>query len=331
MASDLICSWLKLPSDNWPPDHYALLGLEFGDSDTMRIETQVHERLELVRRYQLIHPEPATEAMNLLAQAFVCLTNADTKKAYDAKIQGKELEPPTVEVVERVVVSESASVEAEQAEEIVPPLTDSEKLEAADELPANLQGETPVVGTLPEPSRPLIRVGKGLETKRALYHGLAVTRRLLRTWEQAGRYVARPTRRLNKPAEATDLIRQLTALRTQLQSFPPILGEAGQAGYLVSALSRQQIIVPTFQTLLPGQREALARDWRLAYRVLTGHRDSLRHELQAMRRRGPVGRAMKAVRSIVNERPGALLLLIGLLALNIAIIQEFWVAVGTKR
>ena len=37
-----------------------------------------------VRRYQLTHPELATEAMNRLAQALCCLTDPVTKRAYDA-------------------------------------------------------------------------------------------------------------------------------------------------------------------------------------------------------------------------------------------------------
>ncbi len=76
MKPDLICEWLGLPAGTWPPDHYRLLGLEPGESDAERIEQRVHERLEAVRHYQMAHPEQATEAMNRLAQAYVCLTDA---------------------------------------------------------------------------------------------------------------------------------------------------------------------------------------------------------------------------------------------------------------
>ena len=88
MSHELICSWLGLPPDNWPPDHYRLLGLEPGESDPERIEQRVHERLEIVRRYQLIHPEQVTEAMNRLAQAFVCLTDPKAKRGYDTALLG---------------------------------------------------------------------------------------------------------------------------------------------------------------------------------------------------------------------------------------------------
>src|SRR5437016_4394986 len=83
MTHELICTWLDLPTGNWPPDHYTLLGLPPGEADLARIEQQVHARMERVRRYQLTHPEAATEAMNRLAQALVCLTDPAAKRAYD--------------------------------------------------------------------------------------------------------------------------------------------------------------------------------------------------------------------------------------------------------
>src|SRR5438067_7142704 len=84
MSHELICTWLGLPPGDWPPDHYRLLGLEPGESDCARIEQCVHQRLEAVRRYQLLHPELVTEAMNRLAQAYVCLTDPEARQAYDA-------------------------------------------------------------------------------------------------------------------------------------------------------------------------------------------------------------------------------------------------------
>src|SRR6516165_12035117 len=82
MNHDLICTWFGLPAGGWPPDHYRLLGLEPGESDAQRIEQRVHQRLDAVRRYQMRHPEQATEAMNRLAQAYVCLTEPASKHAY---------------------------------------------------------------------------------------------------------------------------------------------------------------------------------------------------------------------------------------------------------
>jgi len=83
MDHALIRTWLQLPPGNWPPDHYTLLGLAPGESDPRRIEQRVQERIERVRKHQLTRPDEATEAMSRLAQALVCLTDRQAKKAYD--------------------------------------------------------------------------------------------------------------------------------------------------------------------------------------------------------------------------------------------------------
>src|SRR5438477_2934457 len=91
MDHRLICSWLGISPDQWPPDHYTLLNLEPGEADRERIEQHAHERLACLRRYQLANPELATEAMNRLAQAVVCLTDPVAKTAYDAALAGEQL------------------------------------------------------------------------------------------------------------------------------------------------------------------------------------------------------------------------------------------------
>src|SRR5262245_58275659 len=88
MSHDLICAWLGLPAGVWPPDHYSLLGLKPGENDPQRIEESVHQRLDAVRRYQMTHPEQATEAMNRIAQAFVCLSEPTSKRVYDIELLG---------------------------------------------------------------------------------------------------------------------------------------------------------------------------------------------------------------------------------------------------
>src|SRR5437763_4898092 len=101
MSHALICSWLGIPADTWPPDHYRLLGLEPGEPDPNLIEQRVHQRLDAVRRYQMLHPEQATEAMNRLAQAFICLTEPASKQAYDATLLGRRNGgPPPAAVIE---------------------------------------------------------------------------------------------------------------------------------------------------------------------------------------------------------------------------------------
>src|SRR5438128_3358360 len=87
MSTELICSALGIAPDRWPPDHYALLGLPVGDVDAATVEERVLTRMERLRQYQLAHPDAVTDAMNRLAQALVCLTDAAAKRAYDATIK----------------------------------------------------------------------------------------------------------------------------------------------------------------------------------------------------------------------------------------------------
>lgn len=74
MNRDMLCSWLGVAPQSWPPDPYLLLGLPPGEADLGRIEQVVHERMCKLRCYQISHPEEATEGMNRLAQAFLCIT-----------------------------------------------------------------------------------------------------------------------------------------------------------------------------------------------------------------------------------------------------------------
>jgi hypothetical protein len=384
MNHELICNWLGLADASWPPDHYRLLGLEPGESDVGRIEEQVHQRLESVRRYQLTHPELVTEAMNRLAQAFVCLTDSAAKRAYDIELLGAEAvkeEGPPVALQEAppslawlhnapeelVPVDTDSDAEGNQrngaaseenaesvAELPAVPLLPAEPVESSAAVPAEslppaaLQAQTPTTLATPDadPTPPDIVIPEGLPgaaisppekpdplaeaasasharrglgTKRALYYRIARTRKLLTAWEQAGKYLAQPQRRVTRPVEATELIRLLARIQSLLRGFPPVLGEAGQPGYLVVALARQATPVPTFQTLLPSQREALAQHWEAGHKLLTAHRQFLRQEARARRRRGRLSRAARVFAAFVSDYPEYVLFALALLAITFAI------------
>src|SRR4051812_15177805 len=68
---------------DWPPDHYAILGLAPGPVDAVDVERRAAERTEWLRAYQLAEPDAATDALNRVAQALVCLADPATKSAYD--------------------------------------------------------------------------------------------------------------------------------------------------------------------------------------------------------------------------------------------------------
>jgi hypothetical protein len=364
MNHELICNWLEIAETAWPPDHYRLLGLEPGEPNVARIEEQVHRRLESVRRYQLTHPDLVTEAMNRLAQAFVCLTDPAAKRAYDVELLGDAApEPPSpVVAVQEApplawlhqaseelvpVKAENAEVPSESRDEgPAIPLLPAEPVEAAaDEgqarIPTTLAGPPldatppdivipeglPGSDTLPTAEKldpaaaeaSAARARRGIGTKRTLYFRIARTRKLLAAWERAGRYLAQPHRRIARPAEAMDLIRLLARIQSLLRGFPPVLGQAGQPGYLVVALATQPAPVPMFQTLLPSQRDALAQHWEAGRKFLAAHCQFLRREARARRKRSRLGRAARAVASFVAEYPEYVLFALATLAVTFAI------------
>src|SRR5262249_33854032 len=143
------------------------------------------------------------------------------------------------------------------------------------------------------------RARRGLGTRRTLYFRIARTRKLLAALEQTGKFLAQPQRRVTRPTEATELIRLLARIQSLLRGFPPVLGEAGQPGYLVVALARQAAPVPTFQTLLPSQREALAQHWEAGRKLLLAHHQFLRQEARARRRRGRASRVAHTVAAFI--------------------------------
>jgi hypothetical protein len=377
MDYDLICSWLGLPLGTWPPDHYRLLGLDSGENNAELIEQRVHERLDTVRRYQMMHPEQATEAMNRLAQAFVCLTDPSAKKSYDVQLGIVSSAAPATAVSELPQqhnhldwLSSPAPLtwSSEQPRfgelspqaiplgpppssagvlnygTVPPPLRQPPPLPPL--MPAVIEPELPTETVLPsapplpaapplEPVDPILEAAqsgtarRGIGTKRTLYHRIARTRRLLRRWNDLGKYLNLPKRRLSRSVDGPELVRLLNEVATLLKDFPRLLGEAGQPGYLVLALTQVDTI-KVFQSFSPNQREALSRDWGMGIKLLTAHRDFLRGELRAMRKRPFRQRLLHASWSLLVDQPGTVLLLLALLAINVALWRTYAEALWDK-
>jgi serine/threonine protein kinase len=164
-----------------------------------------------------------------------------------------------------------------------------------------------------------------LSTKRGLYSRIVLTRDLIRTWQSAGKYLASPKRRLNRPSEANDLVHLLDDILDYLRRFPPLMGVAGQPGYLVVTLS-QLVIVPTFQAMDLKARNALSEDWKRGLKLLTAHRDFLRQEIRVMRRQALSTRLARAFSALPEDWPALFaLLLLALAAINFAYWRdEIW-------
>ncbi len=230
MKPDLICEWLGLPAGTWPPDHYRLLGLEPGESDAERIERRIHERLDAVRHYQMAHPEQATEAMNRLAQAYVCLTEPASKRAYDAVLFG---------TAAPVALAEAPAARPERPDPLAwlfgpagAPRSLSATPPPLPRLPAPpaARPETLSPADAPEEEEPLDPAvaaaqqsrgaRSGLGTRRALYRRIVATRRLLHVWGRLGKYVEPAKRRLSRAADGPELGRLLQEMRSLLRQFP---------------------------------------------------------------------------------------------------------------
>ncbi len=296
MSIELISSALGLPPDRWPPDHYTLLGLPAGVVDAAQIEERVLERMERLRPYQLAHPDTVTDAMNRLAQALVCLTDSAAKAAYDATLQ-----PATVPPAPPTPL----------------PLAPEPPVPVARlELPA-----LPPVAVLQRP--PVVVPRRGNAARRLVYRRIAVTRRLLAAWHEAGALLADRDRRLQTPGEAVTLVSALWELRAVLSEEDGLgVGAAGQPGALVAALARQALPLHTFRHLLPGQRQTLAADWRAGRDRIAEVYQALQRQARRMRRPSLRRVLARAARSLATDHVDLLLFVLALLALGVALYRS---------
>jgi hypothetical protein len=336
MTHDVICEWLGLPAGSWPPDHYRLLGLEPCESDTALIEQRVQQRLESVRGYQMMHPDQATEAMNRLAQAYVCLTEPATKKQYDAVLLGTAA-PVAADMAVAASLprdplawlfgpaapqSLSATPPPLSRLATLPPPAQPQTIKPA-EQPANAAEPAELVDSVIAAAQQSGPARRGLGTKRGLYMRVVATRKLLRVWRQLGTYLEPAKRRLTRSVDGPDLSRLFQEMTVQLRRFPRLLGAAGQPGYLVVMLCQQEDMARSFQALDPSQREALSRDWAAVQKLLTAHKDFLRQEIRARRKRTLKERITRATWAAVADRPAMIFVLLLLLALSIALWRTF--------
>lgn len=307
MNRDKLYKWLDLPAGPWPPDHYTLVGLVRGEGTPASIEARILERLELLRRYQLAHPDEATEGMSQLARALDCLTAPDARRAYDRSL-GIDTVIDVAEVVSVDDVLKAAYADIPVLEATLVPLDDGPDLPLAILLPdlddeADAEDEPPIilepilepiVEPLPIPP-PLpkrrTKVDNARETippaetaeknperprgrRRARYADAVRVRRVLAVCERARPYFTNHEHRFARPEDAVGLIACLTDLRPLLPTVDDLVGRTGEPGNLLAAIARQRLMIDTFRNLLPSQRERLAKDFRAAhYRLAHYYRD----------------------------------------------------------
>jgi len=361
MSRDLLTNWFGLTTDDWPPDHYRLLGLAPGESDLALIEKRVHERLDEVRRYQVAYPEPATEAMNRLAQAFVCLSDPQKKKAYDEALLPASVSvqptPTQRSAVAALPPSPSPATSAEpvhqepfqflydpaalgpggiplppirhpaaRREQTAGTLVLSEAEEVEEVLPP-----PPLPPQPPPPPRvPIEELQRLAQSSPQVCKGIntlhAVQQRLTLTQQllRAWEELAvylQDPERPLKRNEAVEMYRKLERIEEDLVDFP-LLGESGQPGYLILSLTRLNKS-KNIVNLDLIQRDSLARDWLAVQAFLEAHLEFLHRRALEVRSQGWFQGCLLCGRALLNEQPLAALLVLGVLvALGIAVWRQ---------
>jgi hypothetical protein len=351
----LLQSWLALPPGPWPPDHYTLLGIGFGQNDPGAIERMVLDRMARLRSHQLLHPELVTEGMNRLAQALVCLTDPPAKSAYDAEL-GVPPAPQAARLMDSPLPPSQPGVPSEPIpgfpiptdDEPLPPdvtqvievpflpgllppdkgIADEEVVEPV------LEPLPPAFEVVPEPVIDAEVIAPPRPTwqpasRRQLYDRLARVRRLSEAWQALRPFLGDPREPLDRPARVLLFLEAVNVLRRLVDQEPRIIGDTWQPGGLVAALIRQPLLLNTLRDLLPDQRWAMSFDWRQGQLELEVEYGRLRELSRSGRKyRGrfrPQGPLRKALRWILRN-PESLLI-----ALTMAVIVAAWIGSARGR
>ena len=100
-------------------------------------------------------------------------------------------------------------------------------------------------------------------------------------------------------------------------------GIAVEAGY-----ARQPLVVPMLTTLLPSQREALARDWRAGHALLRAERQHLLHALRSLRARSRWLTFLRTLAAASLSSPSLLLLFLAIFTVDVIFpeLREIWLS-----
>ena len=312
MNQDILCNWLDLPKVTWPPDPWTLLGLPSGEQNLSAIEDRVQDRMTKLRHYQLSYPEEATEGMNRLAEAFITLTQACSKKAPVVTASLPAPQPVVVSkdetsVIERTkldwhnepppVRQEVASLPELIVEEAV---IDDVPISLPFVAPAKMQRRQIDPALACQLAQESDEATSNVGTIEAVIERVEVTRRLLQAWEKVGKTIKAKTKR-SSPKESDSFAKRLHTIAEIMQTYPAFLGHPGKPGYRVVVQARLKMPLSIVRAMSPDQREELLFDWQDGYQVLLMHRKYLRKLFKSMRHRTTVGLFFHAVRAFLND------------------------------
>lgn len=325
MDYTLLQSWLRLPAGPWPPDHYTLLGLTPEDSQPKRVEQRVMELMDVLRRHQLRQPELVTVGMNRLAQALVCLMDADERAAYDSANGIVIANTPAQDVESALPASVFDRDESER------PAAEGDSFPENTvilEFPYTVEPEPPL-SLDEEPARearPAIVQAKAIAasppvSRRWIYRRLAVVRRCLRDWDRLAFVLANPDESLDRPAIVFELLQAIVSVRALEKELAGLMGPPGSPGGIALALIRQPTPCDTIRNLLPDQRARLAIDWRRGRSCLEAETTRLRQFLPISTKR-VVRTIVRDVTHLMRNRPVLVLVGLALLSLIVATIRS---------
>jgi hypothetical protein len=147
-------------------------------------------------------------------------------------------------------------------------------------------------------------------------------RSLLRSWDRAGKYLNKPERRICKAAEETEFRRVLTVIDNLVDEVHGIIGQPGQPGYRVLALTRLGQPVERFKALDESQRELLANDHDAGRQLLKEYRLLLLQQVRSHRRMPAWRRGCRAVDSVLTAQ--RVWVILGLVAAAVLILVAAW-------
>src|SRR5208283_5330502 len=81
-------SWLAIPPEDQPPNHYRLLGVKQFESNSDVIDMAANRQMAHLRTFQTRpHAALSQRLLNEVATARVCLLNPQKKSAYDNSLR----------------------------------------------------------------------------------------------------------------------------------------------------------------------------------------------------------------------------------------------------
>jgi hypothetical protein len=166
------------------------------------------------------------------------------------------------------------------------------------------------------------RPARPMSPKRELYAELARVRKVLRVWERARPYLTDTDRTFSRRTDSLALMGCLAELRPLLPTVSDLIAAPHKPGGIVAALARQRLMFDTFRTLLPSQREALAKDFRAAHYRLAGYYEDLRDEVRRKNEKGWKRLVLHPLLRYLGDHPECLFLPLALLALAVALARS---------